>query len=84
MWLHKSLSLFLHDRKKVENIEENEEGKDKEKGKEERRYALDEDIVQFSRSVASNSLRPHESQHARPPCPSPTPGVHLDSRPWSQ
>ena len=35
MWLHKSLSLFLHDRKKVENIEENEEGNDKEKGKEE-------------------------------------------------
>ena len=32
--------------------------------------------VQFSRSVVSNSLRPHESQHARPPCPSPTPGVH--------
>ena len=35
--------------------------------------------VQFSRSVASHSLRPHESQHARPPCPSPTPGVHSDS-----
>ena len=32
--------------------------------------------VQFSRSVVSDSLRPHESQHARPPCPSPTPGVH--------
>ena len=31
--------------------------------------------VQFSHSVVSNSLRPHESQHARPPCPSPTPGV---------
>ena len=31
--------------------------------------------VQFSRSVMSDSLRPHESQHARPPCPSPTPGV---------
>ena len=40
--------------------------------------------VQFSRSVVSNSLRPHESQHARPPCPSPTPGVHPDSRPSSQ
>ena len=34
-------------------------------------------------SVVSNSLRPHESQHARPPCPSPTPGVHSDSRPSS-
>ena len=32
--------------------------------------------VQLSRSVMSDSLRPHESQHARPPCPSPTPGVH--------
>ena len=32
----------------------------------------------------SHSLRPHESQHARPPCPSPTPGVHSDSRPSSQ
>ena len=39
--------------------------------------------VQFSRSVVSNSLRPHESQHARPPCPSPTPGVHSDSCPSS-
>ena len=39
---------------------------------------------QISRSVVSNSLRPHESQHTRPPCPSPTPGVHLDSRPSSQ
>ena len=34
--------------------------------------------VQFSRSVVSNSLRPHESQHARPPCPSPMPGVALE------
>ena len=39
---------------------------------------------QFSHSVVSDSLRPHESQHARPPCPSPTPGVHSDSRPSSQ
>ena len=31
---------------------------------------------QISCSVVSDSLRPHESQHARPPCPSPTPGVH--------
>ena len=37
--------------------------------------------IQFSRSVVSDSLRPHESQHARPPCPSPTPGVHSDSCP---
>ena len=40
--------------------------------------------VQFSRSVVSDSLWPHKSQHARPPCPSPTPGVHSDSRPSSQ
>ena len=40
--------------------------------------------VQFSRSVMSDSLRPHESQHARPPCPSPSPGVYLDSRPSNQ
>ena len=41
-------------------------------------------IDQISRSVVSDSLRPHESQHARPPCPSPTPGVHSDSRLLSQ
>ena len=35
--------------------------------------------VQFSRSVMFDSLWPHESQHARPPCPSPTPGVHPNS-----
>ena len=40
--------------------------------------------VQFSHSVVSNSLRPHESQHTRPPCPSPTPGVHPNSCPSSQ
>ena len=40
--------------------------------------------VQFSRSVVSNSLWPHESQHTRPPCPSPTPGVHSNSRPLSR
>ena len=39
---------------------------------------------QISRSVVSDSLRLHESQHARPPCPSSTPGVHSDSRPSSQ
>ena len=40
--------------------------------------------VQICRSVMSDSLWPHESQHARPPCPSQTPGVHPDSRPSSQ
>ena len=37
--------------------------------------------VQIHRSVVSDCLRPHESQHARPPCPSPSPGVHSKSRP---
>ena len=40
--------------------------------------------VQFSCSVMSNSSQPHESQHAGPPCPTPTPGVHPDSCPSSQ
>ena len=39
---------------------------------------------QFSRSVTSDSLRPHEQEHSRPPCPSPTPRVHSNSRPSSQ
>ena len=39
--------------------------------------------VQFSRSVVSNSLQPHESQHARPPCPSPTPKVYSNPCPSS-
>ena len=39
--------------------------------------------VQFSRSIVSDSLQLHESQHARPPCPSPTPRVHSDSCPLS-
>ena len=41
-------------------------------------------VSQFSCSVVSDSLRPHESQHTRPPCPSPTPRVHSDSCPSSQ
>ena len=40
--------------------------------------------VQFSHSVVSDCLRPHESQHARPPCPSPTPRVHSNSHPLSR
>ena len=40
--------------------------------------------VQFSHSVVSNSLQPHESQQPRPPCPSPTPGVHPNSCPSSR
>ena len=40
--------------------------------------------VQFSHSVVSDSLRSHEPQHARPPCPSPTPRVHPNSYPLSR
>ena len=39
--------------------------------------------LQFSHSIVSNSLQPHELQHTRPPCPSPTPGVHSNSCPSS-
>ena len=50
-------------------------------------YAVDAALVQFrqfSRSIVSGSLQPHELQHARPPCPSPTPRVHSNSGPSSQ
>ena len=40
--------------------------------------------VQFSRSLVSDSLRPHEPQHTRPPCPLPTPRVHPNTCPLSQ
>ena len=40
--------------------------------------------VQFSRSVVSEPLRSHESQHARPPCPSPTAGIYPNQCPLSQ
>ena len=40
--------------------------------------------IQFSHSVMSNSLRPHGLQHARLPCPSPTPRAHSNSCPWSR
>ena len=46
-------------------------------------HVLQFSSVQFSRSVVSNSMRPHEFQHTRPPCPSPSPGVHSDSCPSS-
>ena len=45
---------------------------------------LNNNSVQFSRSVMSYSLRPHELQHARLPCPSPTPRVYPNSCPLSQ
>ena len=44
---------------------------------------MNDKSFQFSCSVVSNSLRSHESQHARPPCPSPTPGVYSNSCPSS-
>ena len=45
---------------------------------------MNQPSVQFSRSVMSNSLRPHELQHVRPPCTSPTPGIHPNSCPSSR
>ena len=47
-------------------------------------FDIHDSSVQFSRSVVSDSLRPHELQHARPPCPAPTPGVHSNSLPSSR
>ena len=49
-----------------------------------RKHVYQFSSVQFSGSVVSDSLRPHELQNARPPCISPTPGVHSNSRPLSQ
>ena len=46
--------------------------------------AVPECLSQFSLSVMSDSLQPHESQHSRPPCPTPTPRVYSDSCPSSQ
>ena len=46
-------------------------------------YCISQVSVQFSRSVVSDSLRPRELRHTRPPCPSPTPGVHPNPYPWS-
>ena len=47
-------------------------------------HLVDYSSVQLDHSVMSNSLRPYESQHARPPCPSPTPGVHSNLCPSSR
>ena len=49
-------------------------GKEIQKKKKKKRLDICTSSVQFTRSVVSDSLRPHEPQHARPPCPSPTPG----------
>ena len=48
------------------------------------KYCLLKWVFQFSCSVVSVSLQPHEPQHSRPPCPSPTPGVYPNSCPLSQ
>ena len=45
---------------------------------------LESDQIKSVTQSCPDSLRPHESQHTRPPCPSPTPGVHSDSRPSSE
>ena len=46
--------------------------------------SLDHCSIQFSHSVMSDYLQPHELQHTRPPCPSPTPRIHRNSCPLSQ
>ena len=68
LWLSGSLRLFLH-RSSVYSCH---------------LFLISSTSVQISRSVVSDSLRPHELQHARPPWPSPTPGVHSNSCPLSQ
>ena len=52
--------------------------------KKDKNISMNISSVQFSRSVVADSLQPHEMQHTRPPCPSPTPGVHPNSCPSSQ
>ena len=52
--------------------------------RQQKRHRCISSVTSVSCSVLSDSLRPHESQHARPPYPSPTPGVHPDSCPSSQ
>ena len=52
--------------------------------KKDKNISMNISSVQFSRSVVADSLQPHEMQHTRPPCPSPTPGVHPNSGPSSQ
>ena len=76
------LGSFLHLKKKKKNPSQPLHNKEIKKGK--GADSVPGSSVQFSRSVMSDSLRPHESQHARPPCPSPTPRVHSDSCPSSQ
>ena len=53
-------------------------------GKEGAEAIHEERSVQFSHSVVTDSLRPHELHHARPPCPSPSPGGYPDSGPLSR
>ena len=57
--------------------------RDRDKEWKKKNFSLQPYSVQFSRSVLSDSSRPHESKHARRPCPLPSPGVHSDSCPSS-
>ena len=61
-------------------LEKNQDGKQDSQ----KEYFIRFSSVQFSLSVVSDSLRPHGLQHARPPCPSPTPGVYSNSCPLSR
>ena len=69
---------------KVQNVSKYEQLKKKQKQKTDYHQASYKSSVQFSRSVVSDSLRLHEPQHARPPCPSPTPGVYPNPCPSSR
>ena len=82
------MEYFSQIRNKVEGISGTlgtvlSKGQWKEKWKQLMPIPVKFNLMQFS-SVVSDSLQPHESQHTRPPYPSPTPGVHPDSRPSSQ
>ena len=77
-WLEVNWTKLWKNREEI-NVSESQEANEKKI-----QESADVPSVQFSRSVMSDYLQPRESQHARPPCPSPTPRVHSDSRPSSQ
>ena len=75
--LHRNLECEVHESRQIGSGQTRD-------GKSEHRHSRNQfSSVHFSRSVVSDSLRPHESQHARLPCPSPTPRVYSNSCPSS-
>ena len=84
-WSGRKLKLMgLGDQLDLKSWEKETQRDGKRETKNKNNYANRLSSVQFSRSVMSDSLRPHESQQARPPCLSRTPRVHSNSRPSSQ